>query len=107
VKREIENYIRDIIDSINKSLKFVEGMKYEDFVKDDKTVFAVIRALEIIGEAVKNIPIGVRNKYPFIPWRELAGIRDKLIHQYFGVKLDVIWKAVKEEIPPLKIFWKN
>ncbi len=107
MKREIENYIRDIIDSINKSLKFVEGMKYEDFVKDDKTVFAVIRALEIIGEAVKNIPIGVRNKYPFIPWRELAGIRDKLIHQYFGVKLDVIWKAVKEEIPPLKIFWKN
>lgn len=85
----------------------VEGMKYEDFIKDDKTVFAVIRALEIIGEAVKNIPLEVRNKYPSIPWRELAGIRDKLIHQYFGVKLDVIWKALKEEIPPLKKYFED
>ena len=70
------------------AMDFVRDMSYEEFVKDTKTVYAVIRAIEIIGEAVKNIPEDVRNKYPEIPWRAMAGMRDKVIHAYFGVKLE-------------------
>ena len=72
------------------------------FLKDDKTAFAVIRALEIIGEAAKNIPNNVRKKYPSVPWKDIAGMMDKLIHQYFGVNLELIWKTLQEDIAPLK-----
>ena len=102
MKREIGDYIQDITDAMNKAMQFVEGMEYEDFIRDDKTLFAVIRVIEVIGEAVKNIPEEVKKEYPEIPWREMAGMRDKLIHGYFGVILKRVWKTVKEEIPPLK-----
>ncbi len=102
MKREIGDYIQDVIDAMRKGMKFVEGMEYEDFIGDDKTVFAVIRAIEVIGEVVKNIPEDVKKKHPEIPWRDMAGMRDKLIHGYFGVDLRRVWKTVKEEIPPLK-----
>ncbi len=82
--------------------EFVSGLTFEDFVDDRKTQFAVIRALEIIGEATKNIPYEVREKYPSVPWKDLAGIRDKLIHTYFGVNLKVVWLSVKEGIPEAK-----
>ena len=100
--REVGDYIEDIIDALNKSMKFVEGMEYENFVGDDKSVFATVRAIEVIGEAVKNIPEDVKKEYPEIPWRDMAGMRDKLVHEYFGVDLKRVWKTVKEEIPPLK-----
>ncbi len=90
MNREVRDYVQDVIDAMEKGMKFIEGMEYEEFVKDDKTVFAVIRALEVIGEAVKNIPEEVRRKYPEIPWRDMAGMRDKLIHSYFGVNLKMI-----------------
>ena len=77
-------------------------MSYEEFTRDDKTVYAVVRAIEIIGEAVKNIPGNVRKNYPEIPWKDMAGMRNKVIHEYFGVKLNIVWRTVKEEIPPLK-----
>jgi uncharacterized protein with HEPN domain len=102
MKREIGDYLQDVIDAITKGMIFVENMKYEDFIKDDKTVFAVIRAIEVIGEAVKNIPDEIQDKYPDIPWREMIGMRNKVIHAYFGVDNKKVWKAIKEEIPPLK-----
>jgi uncharacterized protein with HEPN domain len=82
--------------------EFVNGWTFEDFASDRKTQFAAIRALEIIGEATKNIPYEVREKYPSVPWKDLAGIRDKLIHAYFGVNLEVVWLSVKEGIPEAK-----
>jgi uncharacterized protein with HEPN domain len=102
MKREAGDYIEDIIGALSKSMKFVEGTEYEDFIRDDKTLFATVRAIEVIGEAVKNIPEDVKKEYPEIPWRDMAGMRDKLIHEYFGVDLRRVWKTVKEEIPPLK-----
>ncbi|MCD5409538.1 MAG: DUF86 domain-containing protein [Methanocellales archaeon] len=82
MKREIGDFIEDIIDAMTKATKFVEGVSYEEFTKDDKTIFAVIRAIEIIGEAVKNIPDDTKKGYPEIPWKRMAGMRDKVIHGY-------------------------
>ncbi|MDI6810794.1 MAG: DUF86 domain-containing protein [archaeon] len=107
MKREIGDYIQDIVDAINKAIKFVEDMSYEDFVQDDKTIFAVVRALEVVGEAVKNIPPKFREQYPEIPWRDMASLGDKLIHEYHGVRLEVVWETVKEEIPPLKLVFEK
>lgn len=101
--REYGDYIEDIVDSMNKIDEFTKGMNYKDFIKDEKTIFAVVRALEIIGEAAKNISESHRRKYPEIPWNEMAGMRDKLIHEYFGVKLEIVWDTVKSEISPLRI----
>jgi uncharacterized protein with HEPN domain len=68
-------------------------------LNDIKTQDAVVRNLEIIGEAIKNISKGLKKKYPQIPWKDLSGVRDKLIHHYFGVNLDIVWNIVKEELP--------
>lgn len=87
---------------MNKAANFVEGMSYEEFVQDEKTVFAVIRAMEIIGEAVKNIPDDVGKSYPEVPWKGMAGMRNKVIHEYFGVDLKVVWETIQERIPEVK-----
>ncbi|MBU1006964.1 MAG: DUF86 domain-containing protein [Candidatus Omnitrophica bacterium] len=100
--REYKDYLMDIIGAIEKIEEFTQGIKAEDFEKDEKTKFAVIRALEVIGEAAKKIPLPVKNKYPQIPWPAITGMRDKLIHEYFGVNVKVIWNTVKEDIPSIK-----
>jgi len=102
MKREVGDYIEDIIAAMAKAMDFVKNISYEKFIKDDKTAFAVVRALEIIDEATKNIPDDIRKNYPEIPWKDITGMRDKVVHEYFGVKLSIVWRAVKEEIPPLK-----
>ena len=100
--REYKDYLVDVIDAIEKAESFVKGMNFETFEKDTKTTFAVIRAFEIMGEAVKKIPSSIRNKYKNIPWKEIAGMRDKLIHEYFGIKPRVVWKTVKQDLPKIK-----
>ena len=77
-------------------------MSYSDFVRDDKTASAVVRKLEIVGEAVKNIPDEIKEKYPQIPWKDMAGMRNKLIHGYFGVDLKRVWRTIKEDLPKVK-----
>ena len=102
LKRESVDYIKDISEAISKIEQFTQGMDYRIFVNDEKTVFAVIRAFEIIGEAAKSVSQPIKTKYANVPWREMTGIRNKLIHEYFGVIHEVIWKTLKEDIPPLK-----
>ncbi len=102
MKREAGDFSEDIINTMDKALKFVEVISYEEFAQDDKTVSAVVRAIEIIGEAVKNLPDDIKKKYPEIPWKGMARMRDKVIHGYFGVDLKVAWNTVKKRNPEVK-----
>src|SRR6266511_362725 len=81
------------------ALTFVNGMKYDKFFEDEKSKYAVMRALEVIGEAARQIPENVRDSAPEIPWREITGMRNKLMHEYFGANIKVVWRTVKEDLP--------
>jgi uncharacterized protein with HEPN domain len=100
--RDYRDYLQDILDATADIEDFVANMTYNQFIKDRKTLNAVVRSIEVIGEAAKNIPEPMRAKYPELPWKQIAGMRDKLIHAYFGVDTETLWKAVKDNIPPLK-----
>jgi uncharacterized protein with HEPN domain len=100
--RDYRDYLQDILDAVNDIESFVDGMTYEEFIKDRKTLNAVVRSIEIIGEASKNIPETLKANCKELPWKQMAGMRDKLIHAYFGVDVETLWKAVKENIPSLK-----
>jgi len=102
MKRTYKDYILDVLSSIQEIGEFTKDMNFEEFIKDRKTVNAVIRSLEVMGEAVKKIPVEIRDRYPEIPWKYIAGMRDKLIHEYHGVDLEIVWEVVKKEVPPLK-----
>jgi len=94
-------YLADIQESCKKVLRYTKGMTYKDFIHDDLHFDAVLRNLEIIGEAVKNVSEGTRQKYPDVKWRKIAGFRDIVAHEYFGVDDETVWDIVENEIPAL------
>lgn len=95
------DYVCDMLESAEKAIEFVGNMEFDQFSEDEKTAYAVVRAIEIMGEAAKKMPKDLRNSYSEIPWREIAGTRDKLVHEYFGVHLSVVWRTVKGDLPQL------
>lgn len=102
MKRDFMLFLNDIMDAMEAIERFVEGLELEDFIEDDKTSSAVIRKFEIIGEASKHIPSWLREKYPQIPWQRMAGMRDRLIHGYFGIDHTLVMDAIRIEIPSVK-----
>lgn len=102
MKRDIRVYLEDILESLEKIEEYTQAIDLEEFLRKSQTQDAVLRRLEIIGEAVKHIPKRVRNNHPDIPWQQIAGMRDVLIHEYFGVNLMRVWQVVTKDIFLLK-----
>jgi uncharacterized protein with HEPN domain len=102
VKKDFLVYLDDILDAIKKIKTYTRNMGFSEFKKDSKTVDAVIRNFEIIGEAAKQIPSEIKKKYPQIPWKQMAGMRNKVIHEYSGIELEVVWKTIEEDFPDLE-----
>jgi uncharacterized protein with HEPN domain len=100
--RLYSDYLRDMLDAAEKAETFLGDLPFDEFAGNAEKVFAVIRALEIIGEAAKQIPDTLRTQYAEIPWRTLAGMRDVLIHQYFGVNVQRVYATVRQDLPPLR-----
>lgn len=102
MNREFLDFLEDILDGMNKAEALLEGVSFSQFEADFRINFAVIRALEIIGEAAKRLPEDLRQRYPDIPWKGMAGMRDRIIHGYDNVDLQIVWDVVKRDIPQIK-----
>jgi uncharacterized protein with HEPN domain len=102
MSNEFLDYVEDILDAMDKAEILLEGVTYDQFEADFRINFAVVRALEIVGEATKRLPMTLRDQYPDIPWQEMAGMRDRIIHGYDTVNLRIVWETVKRRIPTVK-----
>jgi uncharacterized protein with HEPN domain len=100
--RRDKAYLKHILDAIPNIEKFIEGLTKEEFFKNVEKQYAVLRGLEIIGEATKNLSKELRTKHRGVPWRDISGMRDKLIHRYFSVDLELVWVTIKNKLPELK-----
>jgi uncharacterized protein with HEPN domain len=100
-KRSDIDYIQDMLEAISRISKYCKNISYEDFLQNTMTQDAVVRNLEIIGEAVKNLNESLKENHPDVPWKNIAGIRDRLIHDYFGVNWDIVWDVIEKDIPEL------
>ncbi|ABB15567.1 HepT-like ribonuclease domain-containing protein [Carboxydothermus hydrogenoformans] len=99
--RDYKLYLSDILESAKKILDYTKNITYDEFMLDSKTIDAVVRNLEIIGEAANKIPEKITALYPEIPWRSMIGMRNLLVHEYFGVSIKIIWETIKRDIPDL------
>ena len=102
MSRDSSLYLEDILESCGKIERFTEQLSFDQFLEDEKTYDAVVRNLEIIGEAAKNIPEDVRLRYPDIEWRKIAGLRDIIAHEYFGIDDDILWDIIQNKIRSLQ-----
>ena len=99
--RDYRDYVADMVEAIGDIESFIKGMTYEDFIADKKTRNAVIRSVEVIGEAAAKLPDEIRSKEPQMPWARIVGMRNRLVHEYFGIDNQILWKTVSESIPEL------
>ena len=101
-KRSVKCYLQDILDAIEKIKKYTAKVDYKMFSKNQMMIDAVLMNIAIIGESVKKIPEDVKERYPDIPWKDIAGMRDKVIHDYFGVDVNIVWETIKKNVPELE-----
>jgi uncharacterized protein with HEPN domain len=97
-KRKPALLVEDIIEAIEKIKEYLEDLDFDDFVKDNKTIDAVVRNLEIIGEAARQLPANFTEKHTQVPWYQIVGIRNRIIHEYFGIDLAIIWQVVQKDL---------
>ncbi|MBI2019669.1 DUF86 domain-containing protein [Candidatus Daviesbacteria bacterium] len=102
-KREPLLYLQDILTSLSRIEDYTKSLSFDDLKSDWKTIDAVIRNLEILGEAARNIPEEIIDKYPDVPWGYMVSMRNKVLHEYFGVDQEILWKTIKEDLPVLKL----
>ena len=105
--RDMKLYLQDILEAMAAIESFVGDMDIEALRNNDMISSAVIRKFEVIGEATKNVSEDITKKYPVVPWKKMAGMRDRLIHSYFGIKYDLVWRTIKEDIPRIKPLIQN
>lgn len=103
IEKDDSIYLQHILDAILRIEEYTREINYENFTQNTLIQDGVIRQIEIIGEATKNLSDAFRSKYSYIPWKDIAGMRDKLIHEYFGVDIDAVWDTVKKDVPSLKL----
>ena len=106
-EREVALLLEDILEASQKILSYTSGMTFDDFRKDDKTIDAVVRNFEIIGEASNRIPDDFKTEHPEIEWRRIIGFRNRIIHEYFGIDYENLWRIKNENIPILSEFMKQ
>ncbi len=102
MKKDAEVFLEHILESIGLIENYTADKSFSDFIKSVQLQDSIIRRIEIIGEAVKNLPADIKNNYPEVPWKKIAGMRDVLIHEYFGIDLELTWQVVQKDIPELK-----
>ena len=102
IRREYKLYIEDILLAMDKIERYTKGFSYVSFMKDEMVVDAVVRNLQIIGEATRNIPEDVKGRSSHIPWQRMTGLRNIIVHEYFGVDLTMIWEIITENLPDTK-----
>jgi len=102
MKRDVSLYVSDMLQNMEDAVAFVQGMGFDDFAADKKTINAVVRSVEVIGEAAKHVPDDIRSMAPSVPWRNIAGMRDRCIHDYIGVDTEMVWNVVKSDFPALR-----
>jgi len=100
--RDVRLYINDMLEALEKIEEYTENVSEDDFFEDTQLQDAIVRRIEILGESVKHIPQDIRDKYPEIPWRQISGMRDILTHEYFGINMSKVWKAITEDNPEIK-----
>jgi len=101
-ERQLPDFLQDILDAITDIETFTDNVEFEAFQTNREKVLAVVKSIEILGEAVKKVPADIRSQYPDIPWKSIAGMRDVLVHEYWGIDVNIIWATVQEGLPPLK-----
>lgn len=101
-KRDACLLLQDMLESLEKIERYTAGLTFERFAQDDRTVDAVVRNLEVIGEAARQIPSEVRERYPEVPWRRVIGLRNVVVHEYFAVDVEIVWTVVRQSLPELK-----
>lgn len=101
-KRDPDLLMEDILEAVRKISRYTAGMAKNDFLQDEKTIDAVVRNLEIVGEATRQLPEDFISRHPEVPWRQIAGLRNRIVHEYFGLDLEIIWQVIRYDLPALQ-----